>query len=387
MTTWDDGRLEIEIRLDSLSAALLARLASAGLEVTHSSERHARVVGSIDPQDLERVASIAQVATIHPLYGYMVWTGSVDNQADASIRADLARSGFGVSGNGVEIGVLSDSFNDTIGGSVSGSGCSASLTGSDPQVSDDLPDSVRLLDNGPGGGIDEGAGMAELIHDLAPFSPLAFHTAFRGGEAGFASGIDDLRACGADIIVDDVIYFAEPMFQDGPVAQAAQDAADAGVPYFSSAGNIATVGVDEMYSDFSSTDDTSVDPPSGEDFHDFGGGNRFAEITVPGGGCGVQTVLQWNDPYDGTLGPGASNDLDLYFCTSEDPADCIFGSANSQGCSAEGGAPSGDPLEIASVTNGGSSAVSIYLAVNHFCGDEDQHFRIALYGPECGNCC
>ena len=43
--------------------------------------------------------------------------------------------------------------------------------------------------------------------------------------------------CGADVIVDDVIYFAEPMFQDGLIADAAQAAVDAGVPYYSSAGN------------------------------------------------------------------------------------------------------------------------------------------------------
>ena len=65
--------------------------------------------------------------------------------------------------------------------------------------------------------------MAELVHDLAPGSPLLFNTAFTG-EAGFAAGIDALRACGAKVIVDDITYYQEPMFQDGIIAQAAQAA-------------------------------------------------------------------------------------------------------------------------------------------------------------------
>lgn len=373
------GRLEVEVRLDALDPGLLGQLQAAGLDVTYSSTRHARVVGRLDPSDLERVASIPEVATIHPLYGYRTWTGSVDNQADASIRADTARMEFGVDGLNVEIGVISDSFNDTIGGSVSGSDCNASLTGSDPQVSGDLPGSIRLLDNGSGGGTDEGAAMAELIYDVAPHSEFAFHNAGPGsGEAGFADAIDELRGCGADIIVDDVLFFAEPMFQDGPVAQAARAAVDAGVPYYSSAGNAATFGVDETYTDSGGTDDSTF----GDDFHDFGGGDRFAELTVPAG-CGFFAALQWNDPFDGTLGPGASNDLDLYTCTSEDPADCVFGSTDSQGCSLVGGGPGGDPLEVQSFNNNTGGAATVHLAVDHFCGDETARFRIAVFATGC----
>ena len=54
----------------------------------------------------------------------------------------------------------------------------------------------------------------EIIHDVAPGATLAFHTAF-DGQADFAQGILDLKKAGAKVIVDDVGYIDEPMFQDG----------------------------------------------------------------------------------------------------------------------------------------------------------------------------
>ena len=76
----------------------------------------------------------------------------------------------------------------------------------------------------------------QLVRDVAPAARQSFHTAF-DGQANFATGILELaNDAGADVIVDDVIYFAEPMFQDGIIAQAV-DSVKAGVAYFSSAGN------------------------------------------------------------------------------------------------------------------------------------------------------
>ena len=83
---------------------------------------------------------------------------------------------------------------------------------------------------------DEGRAMMQLIHDVAPGSPLAFYTAFESQE-DFAAGIRALADAGSKVIVDDVIYFAEPMFEDGIIAQAVDDVHRDGVAYFSSAGN------------------------------------------------------------------------------------------------------------------------------------------------------
>ena len=69
-----------------------------------------------------------------------------------------------------------------------------------------------------------------------PGASISFATAFTG-ELGFAANIRALAAAGAKVIVDDVAYFEEPFFQDGPIAVAIDDVAAAGVAYFSAAGN------------------------------------------------------------------------------------------------------------------------------------------------------
>lgn len=78
--------------------------------------------------------------------------------------------------------------------------------------------------------------MAQIVHDLAPGASIAFANAF-AGELSFAANIGALADAGAKVIADDVVYFGEPFFQDGPVAVAVADAVDAGVSYFSAAGN------------------------------------------------------------------------------------------------------------------------------------------------------
>ena len=103
-----------------------------------------------------------------------------------------------MTGSGINIGVMSDSFN--------------ALQGAATDVaSGDLPAAgVNVLADD--GTTDEGRAMCQLIYDLAPGSPLAFSTA-NGGEGTFAQHIRDLAdpAKGnCKVIVDDVRYFAEP---------------------------------------------------------------------------------------------------------------------------------------------------------------------------------
>src|SRR5262249_49243022 len=122
------------------------------------------------------------------------------------------------------IGVLSDSASATRVAALIASG--------------DLPADVTILPGQDGGNrSDEGTAMMEIVHDLAPDAKLFFATAF-DGVASFASNIEALRfVYHCDIIVDDVTYFNEGVFQDGPIAQAVNDVVADGAMYFSSSAN------------------------------------------------------------------------------------------------------------------------------------------------------
>ncbi len=58
---------------------------------------------------------------------------------------------------------------------------------------------VEVLQDLESGGTDEGRAMLEIIHDVAPASELAFHTADLG-QANFAQGIQDLADHGCQVI-------------------------------------------------------------------------------------------------------------------------------------------------------------------------------------------
>jgi len=212
------------------------------------------------------------------------------SQGDTAHRADLARSTFGVTGTGMRVGVLSN-------------GVSSLAT---RQASGDLPPVVTVLPGQAGSG-DEGTAILEIVHDLAPGTELYFATAL-GGQATFAQNILNLRAAGCNIIVDDVFYFTEPVFQDGIIAQSINTVtAGGGALYFSSAGNSGnkndgTSGVWE--GDFVAIGAPATGSLVGKTAHDFGGGVNSNQITAD---SPASFVLQWSDA------TGASaNDYDLY---------------------------------------------------------------------------
>ena len=240
--------------------------------------------------------------------------GSITSQGDIALRADVARTTYGVDGSGVGVGVISDAF-DTL------FGAAADI------ASGDLPTSGVTVLNGesPLCGvlvfcIDEGRAMLQIIHDMAPGADLYFHTGI-DGIASYANAIDALAAAGADVIVDDLLIINEPMFQDGIVAQAVDAAVAAGVVYFSAAGNSGRNGYESAFDDSGEIFCIEFFEPEGDcdpifervgTMHDFDPGpgvDNYLNITIPENA--VMTIaMQWDQPFGGT-GPVTDHDIVL----------------------------------------------------------------------------
>jgi subtilisin-like proprotein convertase family protein len=215
------------------------------------------------------------------------------SEGDRAHNADGARQQFGVTGIGVKICVMSNGVD--------------SLPAS--QASGELSN-VDVLPGQAGSG-DEGTAMLEIVHDLAPGADLGFATAFIS-DASFADNIRALRSqAHCDIIVDDVVYYNEPAFQDGPIAQAVNDVTAAGALFFSSAGNEGNTAdgtAGHWEGDF--VDSGQGIGKWGGTAHNFAAADGRTQIYEPmsdGSSAGIATVLNWADPQN-----ASTNDYDLY---------------------------------------------------------------------------
>ncbi len=168
--------------------------------------------------------------------------------------------------------------------------------------------------------------MLQTIHDIAPGAELAFATATLG-QAAFAQSITDLHeTAGANLIVDDVMYYAEPFFQDGIIAQAIDNAYAEGVGYFVAAGNNADHSYESTYrqgTTYAASALASVNgaPPfAGGTSHDFDPGTAVDDkqgFTLDDGQQ-VTLSFQWNQPFASVTGSaGASTDMDIYILNDQ----------------------------------------------------------------------
>jgi len=266
------------------------------------------VSGRLPISAIEEVADLSSLQGMVPSYA-RTHVGLVESEADTAHRALEARIDFGVDGSGQKICALSDSYNQSLTAATSAEDDiqSGDLPGEDNPEGRTTP--IDVLDDTQSGS-DEGRAMLQLIHDIAPGAELGFHTAF-GGLADFAQGIRELEGAGCTVIVDDVGFFAEPFYQDGPVSNAVNDVVENGAAYFSSAGNDGQNSYEAPFRD-SGEPGVLADTSVAHDFDPSTSTDTRQQITINTGGSFNVATLQWTDPsaiVDGS--EGADTDLDV----------------------------------------------------------------------------
>lgn len=286
-TTSPSGQVSIDIQA-TVSDDLLSMIQLSGSVMEYSPGAGA-IRARVALASLEAIAVRSDVLNIRladiPI-SHAINRGKTASQGIVTHRAKEVSDILGITGAGVKIGVLSDSVDHLDALKASG----------------DLPSNTVALPGQSGNpGSSEGTAMMEILHDVAPGADLLFATAFNG-VAGFANNIRALAAAGAQIIVDDVSYLNEGVFQDGPIARAVNDVTAQGVLYFAAAGN-----ENNLYFGTSGTWEGDFSPAFQVTglgaIHGWGDDIANMILVAPA----FPVILQWAD----RLGH-ATNDYDLY---------------------------------------------------------------------------
>ena len=300
-----DGYVRISAYGDDVSS-LRTQLIGRGML---DARRHDHAVtGRVPIAALSDIASISGLRFVKPVLA-TTRAGLTTTQGDHSMRSDVARAQFGVDGTGVRVGVLSDSFDCAPGPFATGQ--NFTRAGQDA-VNGDLPLGVRVLADlhtiPDGECSDEGRAMMQIIHDVAPGAQLSFNTALTS-EEDFAAGILALANDGAKVIVDDVAYFDEPMFEDGVVSNAIDQVVARGVAYFSAAGN---EGRQSYQAAFRSSGRKGLSGVR-HNFDPGPGVTDLQHLVAPPGTISLLT-LQWDQPSFSANGMrGSQSDVDAIF--------------------------------------------------------------------------
>ena len=382
------GRVLVEARMKSTSPAAIAALVQLGAEVVNVSRTYSIVTAAVTPASLRAIASVPAVRYVTEVLAPHIGSvgarrtavkaaagvcNPITSEGDSLMNVATARNVSGLDGTGETIGILSDSFDTAPGAPTHAADdvAAGELPGPGNPCGYTSPVTVQS-DFAGGGQDDEGRAMAQLTHSLAPGAHLAFATA-NNGDLDLVGQIDNLRTVNhASALVDDVTYFDEPFFQDGPLAGAVNAATAAGVPYFSAAGNANVVVGGKNVSSYEApafrpTPCPTLDEAvvSCHNFNPSGGTSNGDQITVaPGGGFGLD--LQWAQPWG-----AVTTDLDAFVVNA---AGSIL--AESQVKNSE----SGVPFEYLDYGNSTGSPQSVKIVIAKYSGDANPRLKFVLMG-------
>lgn len=397
------GRLLVNLRFDHGAIAALPLLREAGARVVAASRRYQRITAAAPQAGLAALATLPGVAAVTQVRAPILRAftpcegGDVVSEGVAQLNAQKARKTFGVEGEGVTVGVLSDSLNQANEAVTGGP-----VATKQPQdvLSKDLPgkrntcpgqstavEDLRDYEFEPGEEepFDEGRAMLQIVHDMAPGSELAFNSAFNG-ELAFAEGIEDLAkplgegGAGAQVIVDDVGYFEEPFFQDGPVAAAVNQVTEDGATYLSAAANDNLLDAEENeiasweapeYRDSGACPPevaaiAALNPSHCMDFNPGSATDRTFGIEVEPEEV-LSIDLQWAEPWE-----GVQTDLDAVLLNAD--GEVLTGSAEDN-VSPKEEEGTQQPVEIVQWANESEAEQTVQLVINRFEGTADPRLK------------
>jgi Subtilase family/Putative Ig domain len=380
------------ISIDAVTRGDVRKLEAAlvGLGLEHPAIYANDVGGWLPVSQINAAAARTEVTLMRAALS-RTRAAALATQGDFAQASDALRTAVPtLSGNGITVGVLSDSFdcyayyeNPANGVPASGNqGYAPNGFAGDNAATDAtngyLPASVTVLAEAPcadyGAPLqtpfaDEGRAMLQIVHVVAPQAALAFYTA-SNSEADFAGGIGQLASAGAKVIADDVGYFDEPFFQDGLVAQAIDAVAAQGVVYFSAAGNNSRQSYETTTPNFNV--ESNGAPNKGELLLSYDSAGATAlPVQIPEMAPGefIGLILEWDQPYvTGAAGSsGATSQLDL--CVTGTSSEALL--INLDGASVNCTGPNTigtDPVQILILANpanasGNTPAQSISILV------------------------
>ena len=351
-------------------------------------------------------------------------TAAVTSQGDYVQHSDVLRSANSLTGAGVTVGIISDSYdcyavyaanNVTASGAAGYANNGFLATAATDISTGDLPSSVNVLEEAQAGNggcmnygapmylplTDEGRAMLQIVHDVAPGASLAFYTG-ENSEADFASGIGKLAAAvsaggaGAKVIADDIGYYDEPFFQDGEVAQAINAVVAQGVAYFSAAGNDGTLAYDNVAPTFSTVSTTA--PNSGEHLLNFDTSGATTATSLPVTiaalipGEYLAIVVEWDQPYV-TGAPhsgGATSQIDLCITGGASGPDQISDYAGNTATCSGANTVGSDSYQVMIIGNpanasGNTAAETINIQVGLAAGTTPGRIKVAVEDDGAGS--
>jgi subtilisin family serine protease len=279
-----DMRFSITVVLRSPAAMGDAKAALADDAITHVGAMGRSLVARATTDEIAALSRLDGVKMIDRYMPTMNGTfkGSQLTEGDALLKAQRARSRFGIDGTGTHVCVISD----------------GAVTRAAAQATGDLPAAVEVCTNSPGEG-DEGTAMLEIVHDLAPGAKLAFCSGIASGET-FVEAVEwsatqAFGGRGCDVIVDDLYFLDEPRFQISGQTQTINEfVRDRGITYVTAAGNLAGNAYRAYFRDADAWGNSK-----NAGLHDFGAtangpSNVGFPVILPPGTTATIT-LQWNE--------------------------------------------------------------------------------------------